>query len=110
MRADARDGSCLASGDVVIGRGPECGGVACAPSPGGCSCVDHVCARGVLQQNAPCDTAQDGCGSALKCCVLCGAVVNSSSDTAAFAVACAAPSCLQSVNTNGAWVCPQLVD
>jgi hypothetical protein len=102
--ADSCCGSCLASGDAVIGPGPPCAGGACAPPPGGCSCVNHVCARGILPQNAPCDAAQDACGSGLKCCVLCGAV------TATFATACAAPSCLPSVNTNGAWVCPQLVD
>jgi hypothetical protein len=46
--------------------------LACTIRPGGCSCVNHQCTRGVIIKGAACDPQQDSCGNGLKCCRPCG--------------------------------------
>ncbi len=64
-------GSCLATTDQPTPPTMVCT-VACAIPPGGCSCVNHQCARGVLAKGAACNMQQDACGGGLKCCRPCG--------------------------------------
>jgi len=71
QRSDSCCGSCLATTDQPIPPGAGCGGVLCAIPPGGCSCVNHQCMRGVLAAGAACSAKQDACGSGLKCCPPC---------------------------------------
>jgi hypothetical protein len=70
-RDDGCCGSCLALADAPV-PSTSCGGVLCALPPGGCSCVNHLCARGVLTQGQACDLQHDACGGGLKCCQPCG--------------------------------------
>jgi hypothetical protein len=63
-------GACLATGATPI-PATQCT-VACVIPPGGCSCVNHQCTRGVLTEGASCNTQQDACGNGLKCCRPCG--------------------------------------
>jgi len=71
QRSDSCCGSCLATTDQPIPPGAGCGGIACAIPPGGCSCVNHQCTRGVLITGASCNDKQDACGNGLKCCPPC---------------------------------------
>ncbi len=70
QRSDGCCGSCLATTDQPIPPGAVCGG-ACVIPPGGCSCVNHQCMRGVLTTGAACNAKQDACGNGLKCCPPC---------------------------------------
>ncbi len=70
QRSDGCCGSCLATTDQPIPPGAVCG-VACVIPPGGCSCVNHQCMRGVLTPGAACNAKQDTCGNGLKCCPPC---------------------------------------
>jgi hypothetical protein len=63
-------GSCLAVGDKPM-PAQICPLIACTLPPGGCSCVNHVCARGTLTEGKVCDPAADACGNGLKCCLAC---------------------------------------
>jgi hypothetical protein len=56
---------------VPIPPGPICAGVACVVPPGGCSCVNHMCTRGILTQGQSCVASQDACSNGLKCCPSC---------------------------------------
>ena len=69
-----------------------------AAPPGGCSCVNHLCVRGVLTQGQACIPTQDACGSGLKCCANCPA------GTVCFA----GPVCTQAAPaaSTGVWSCP----
>jgi hypothetical protein len=49
-----------------------CTAVLCVRPPGGCSCVNHLCTRGILTQGQVCDLQHDACGNGLICCKLCG--------------------------------------
>jgi hypothetical protein len=96
--ADSCCGSCLALGDQVIPKGPQCGGIACAAPPGGCSCVNHVCQRGILQSGAACNPQHDACGNGLACCVLCGVLPVDG--------ACPPPTCVNGNISTGKPTCP----
>lgn len=63
-------GECLAPAQPVTARPKVCV-VDCVPRPGGCSCVNHHCARGSLIRGDSCDPAQDACGNGLGCCPTC---------------------------------------
>lgn len=63
-------GECLAPLQPVTAHPPTCV-LACAGPPGGCSCVNHRCARGGLVRGDSCDPAHDACGSGLGCCPTC---------------------------------------
>jgi hypothetical protein len=66
-------GSCLAQADAPEVLAPlSCGAVDCAAPPGGCTCVNHSCARGTITSGMGCDTSHDLCGLGLKCCQVCG--------------------------------------
>jgi len=71
QRSDSCCGSCLATSDQPVPPGAGCGGILCAIPPGGCSCVNHQCVRGVLTTGAACNAKQDACGNGLKCCPPC---------------------------------------
>jgi Kazal-type serine protease inhibitor domain len=64
-------GACLATTDQPVPANRVCTG-ACVIPPGGCSCVNHQCTRGVLDKGAACTLQQDSCGNGLKCCRPCG--------------------------------------
>jgi hypothetical protein len=97
---DSCCGSCLAVGDQPIPGGTICGGVACAVPPGGCSCVNHVCQRGILTSGSSCVPAHDACGGGLKCCSLCGIAPIDGGPM------CPAPTCVQATFTSGKTACP----
>jgi hypothetical protein len=96
---DSCCGTCLALGDQVIPRGPQCGGVACAAPPGGCSCVNHMCKTGILQSGASCNMQHDACGGGLACCVPCGTAPIDGST-------CAPPICVSATIQLGKATCP----
>jgi hypothetical protein len=99
---DSCCGSCLAVGDVPAPPTSVCGGGACVIQPGGCSCVNHQCMRGVLTQGAACDLQQDACGNGLKCCRPCAVPppVDGGADT------CNPPVCTTVQFVGGAFSCP----
>ncbi len=72
-------GACQPLQDPIV-KATQCF-VDCTAPPGGCSCVDHHCERGVLQVGAACDPAQDACGTALGCCPMCPLSVDGGSCT-----------------------------
>jgi len=63
-------GSCLAVGEKPM-PAQICPPIACTLPPGGCSCVNHVCARGILTEGKACTPTADACGNGLKCCRPC---------------------------------------
>jgi hypothetical protein len=92
-------GACLAIGDQPMPSQVVCTG-ACVLRPGGCSCVNHQCQRGVLTAGSGCNMQQDACGNGLKCCNHC----NPSPDGGQL---CTAPSCMAASGVaNGQLVCP----
>jgi len=102
---DSCCGSCLAVGAAPMRPGQVCIG-ACAAPPGGCSCVDHVCARGVLTSGAACDTSQDACGSGLKCCAPCAGALTAPPQSSLLE-SCQMPVCGPSVQiSESVWMCP----
>ena len=64
-------GNCLATTDQPAPPTMVCT-LACTIRPGGCSCVNHQCTRGVLTRGTACNPQQDSCGNGLKCCRPCG--------------------------------------
>jgi hypothetical protein len=91
-------GACLATTDQPVPSG-GCLGVDCAAPPGGCSCVNHQCARGVLTSGTSCSMQHDACGGGLKCCRPCAVPPTDGGDHCP-------PICVQGAFLNGKVICP----
>jgi len=108
QKTDGCCGACLAAGVAPQSSTMTCVG-ACTTPPGGCSCVDHQCMRGILQSGAACNQQQDACGNGLACCVLCGGGLLGPTP-GSLAASCPQATCTGSVmNASGDWVCPQII-